>query len=225
MILGKITIHGVFLDNKCIRFVSTARNLGIILDEELSFRDHINNIIKASFIIIKKLSQVKGFLNENQLTQIVTSDIFSRLDYCNALFYGINKDLTDRMQSVQNCAARLISKVTLPSSSLDSFFLEHHWLKMKFRPLYKILLVVHNCLQGNAPEDIKKLIMYGQSSRTLHLRSSSYKSKYGKRAFSHSGPRLWNLLPMNLRVEVNTDKFKKSLKSFLMLNGDSFILA
>ena len=222
-LLEKISIHGVFLDNKCIRFVSSARNLGIMLDEELTFREHIKNTIRNCFTI-KKLSQIKGFLSEDQLAQMISSEVFSRLDYCNALFYGITNDLIDRMQSVQNCAARLISKVRL--TTLDNFFVErHNWLKVKFRRLYKILLIVHKCLHGNAPEELRKLIVQGQSSRTMHLRGTAYKSKYGKRAFAHSGPRLWNLLPLGLRIEVNTEKFKKMLKSYLMLSGDSFILA
>ena len=88
----QISIHGMFLDGKCIRFASSARNLGVLLDNELSFKHHIANIIKASYMLIKKLTKIQGFLTEANLAQIVSSDIFSCLDYCNTLFYGINND-------------------------------------------------------------------------------------------------------------------------------------
>ena len=218
----EIIIRGVFLENECIRFVQSAKNLGVVLDDELSFSDHINNVVKSSFLVIKKLSQVKGYLTEEQLQQLISSDVFSKIDYCNSLFYGINSSLIRKMQHVQNCAARLISKRKIASGSLDKFMTDQHWLKVKYRPLYKILLIVHNCLQQNAPEEILELIKLGDSPRTLHLRETNYNNKYGCRAFSHAGPKLWNLLPIAIRNEVDTERFKKSLKSFLMLRGEEF---
>ena len=193
-----------------------------MLDDELSFSEHINNVVKSSFLVIKKLSQVKGYLTEEQLQQLISSDVFSKIDYCNSLFYGINSSLIRKMQHVQNCAARLISKRKIASGSLNKFMTDQHWLKVKYRPLYKILLIVHNCLQQNAPEEILQLIELGDSPRTLHLRETNYNNKYGCRAFSHAGPKLWNLLPIAIRNEVDTERFKKSLKSFLMLRGEEF---
>ena len=218
----EIIIRGVFLENECIRFVKSAKNLGVVLDEELSFTAHIDNVVKSSFLYIKKLSQIKGYLSEEHLQQLVSSNIFSKLDYCNSLFYGINSALIKKMQHVQNCAARLVSKMRIPSGSLDKFIMDYHWLKVKYRPLFKILLIVHNCLKGNAPQDILQLITYGDSQRTLHLRETKYNNKYGCRSFSHSGPKLWNLLPKSIRCEIDTDLFKKRLKTFLMLRGEEY---
>ena len=212
----------MFIGKECIRFVQSAKNLGVVIDDELSFTDHIRNIVKSSFLIIKKLSQVKGYLTEEQLQQLISSDIFSKLDYCNSLFYGINSKLMNKMQRVQNCAARLLSKTKIPSGSLDNFIMDRHWLKIKYRPLFKILLIVHNCIQENAPEEILQLIKPGDSQRTLHLRETKFHNKYGSRAFSHAGPKLWNLLPIEIRTEDDTEKFKKQLKSFLMVKGDEY---
>ena len=218
----EIIIRGVFLERECIRFVRSAKNLGVVLDSELSFSDHINNVVKASFCIIKKLSQIKGYLTEEELQQLVSSDVFSKLDYYNALFYGISSVLIKKMQYVQNCAARLVSKKKIPSGALDQFIMDHHWLKVKYRHLYKILLIVHNCLQQNAPEEIRAMIQQGDSNRRLRLRETRFHNKYGYRAFSHAGPKLWNLLPIAIRNEDDTTKFKKDLKSFLMLRGEEY---
>ena len=220
----EIVIRGVFLDKKCIRFVQSAKNLGVVLDDELSFNVHINNIVKSSFMVIKRLSQIKGYLSTDQLQQMISSDVFSKLDYCNSLFYGIKSSLIKKMQYVQNCAARLVSKTRIPSGSLDKYMMDLHWLKVKYRPYYKILLIVHNCWQKNAPDEILQLIESGPSQRTLHLRETSFNNKYGCRAFSHVGPKLWNLLPMTIRCEDDTEKFKKKLKSFLMVRGEEYLM-
>ena len=48
------------IQNICIRFVNSAKNLGVILDNELSFECQINKVAKGCYATIKKLSQIKG---------------------------------------------------------------------------------------------------------------------------------------------------------------------
>ena len=83
----KILVCGViFDDDSCIRFVASAKNLGAILDRVLSFETQINNVVKSCFNIIRKLSKIKEYLSQDQLQMLVSSFIFSRLDYCNSLY-------------------------------------------------------------------------------------------------------------------------------------------
>ena len=219
----EIIIHGVFIQNVCIRFVKSAKNLGVILDDELSFECQINKVVKGCYATIKKLSQIKGFLTHEELKQLVSADIFSQIDYCNALYYGINVSLMVKLQRVQNCAARLLSKFKISSGKMDKVLLDLHWLKVKFRCVYKILLIVHNCLHHTAPKEIVSMLQYGDSARTLKLQETSYENKYGSRAFSHVAPKLWNLLPKKIRNLSETDEFKTSLKSFLLIRGDEYL--
>ena len=218
----EICIRGVFIDGVCIRFVDSAKNLGFILDEVLSFETQVNKVMKSSYAIIKKLHQVKGFLSEGHLKQLVCSYVLQNLDYCNSLYYGMNSHLINKLQRIQNCAARLIFKDRISTAKLDEKLLELHWLKVKQRIIYKQMLIVHNCLHLNAPEEIMSLLEYAESIRTMNLQEKKYVNKYGERAFSHSGPKLWNLLPKNIREEHDTDQFKTSLKSFLITKGEEY---
>ena len=84
------------------------------------------------------------------------------------------------------------------------------------------MLIVHNCLKSHASKELMAMLQYGDSSRTLHLQMTRVKTKYGDRAFSHMAPKLWNMLPLDLRKVENTEKFKKRLKSYLMADGDIF---
>ena len=127
-----------------------------------------------------------------------------------------------KLQRVQNCAARLISKEPITGAQLEEKLIKFHWLKVKHRVIYKLMLIVHNCLHLKAPEEIMSLFRYGESIRTMNLQETKCRNKYGGKAFSHTGPKLWNLLPKNIREEHNTERFKTILKSFLMTRGDEF---
>ena len=221
-IQSEIIIRGVFIEGVCIRFVDSAKNLGVLLDNILSFGSQINKVVKSCYAIIKELKQIKGYLSEEQLQQLVCSDIFSQLDYCNSLYYGINSSLLVKLQRVQNCAARLVSKNRIAHGSMDKVMTRFHWLKVKYRIIYKILLIVYNCLHGDAPTELISMLQYADSSRTMNLRETMCLSKYGDRAFSHVGPKMWNLMPADIRNVDDIVSFKKALKSFLMLRGEEF---
>ena len=218
----QIFIKGVFLAGVCIRFVDSAKNLGVVLDNVLSFESQVNKVVKASYLIIKKLHQIKGYLSEDQLKQLVCADVFSNIDYCNSLYYGMNSGLVTKLQRVQNCAARLVSKERISGISLSRKIMEFHWLEVKYRIMYKILVIVHNCLHLKAPEEIMSMFQYAESIRTMTLKETKFANKYGERAFSHVAPKLWNLLPRKIRDKHELDEFKPELKTFLMLRGNEY---
>ena len=153
------------------------------------------------------------------MTTLICTKVFSQLDYCNCLYFGISASSIKKLQRVQNAAARLV-KYT-PHSMLVDVFTKYHWLKVNERILFKLLLTVHKCLGGKAPQYVLSVLVTG-AERTGKLLETKVNSRYGERAFSHAGPKVWNVLPLYIRSEVNTVKFKKLLKSFLITNELTF---
>ena len=217
---NEIVVNGMFLNNECIGFVDSAKNLGFVLDRVLTFEPQVKKVVKSCFMMIRKLYSIRQFLTTNQLKQLVCSKVFSNIDYCNALYFGMNASLLKKLQHVQNSAARLIIRKGCPMS-LDNFFLDSHWLKVRQRIIYKIVLMVHKCVHLKAPQSLSGLLKFGDSGRTMKLQELKVNSKFGARAFSRVGPKLWNCLPLQIRSEYDTDVFKKSLKSYLMLNTET----
>ena len=223
---AKIIISGVILENSCIRFVESAKNLGFVIDSVLNFEEQINKVVKTCFLTIRRLSKVKIYLTQQHLQVLVSSLIFSQLDYCNSLYYGLPVYIINKLQRVQNCAARLVWKNKIPfNSSLDGIYNSLHWLRIRYRIIYKVLLIVHHCLHENAPVDVATMIRYSESQRTMKLQETRTLNGYGDRAFSHVGPKLWNLLPRKIREQHEVTAFKQDLKSFLMTKGEEFVLS
>ena len=221
-VMNSIHIHGTLVDEGCIRFVNCAKNLGVWLDENLNFKTHISKVVSSCYKVLREISKIKSFLSKESLNTLVTSLILSKLDYCNSLYYGIGLNDINNLQSVQNSAIRLIyGRFKYDKQSISHLFTELHWLKVRERIVFKMCLLVHKCIWTLAPERLRSLIVIS-NIRTYYLVERKFNSMYGERAFSRSGPKLWNKLPLHIRMESDTTNFKKLLKSFLMIDSDSF---
>ena len=217
-----IKIEGTFINNQCVRFVRSAKNLGVILDNELSFNEQITKVVQACFMMIRKLSKIKDYLTFEQLRTAVSALIFSRLDYCNALYYGIKAEFLNKLQYVQNSASRLVRKKNCFRGATSEYIRKCHWLPIRERIVFKVCLMVHKCLHGIAPTCLSGMLKYVWSSRTMKLVQYKSKGKFGSRAFVCVGPRVWNILPQEIRMEKDEVKFKAMLKTFLFDGFNDF---
>ena len=116
-------------------------------------------------MVIRQLSSIKAFLSSTNLNTLICTKIFLQLDYCNSLYYGISTSSIKKLQRVQNAAARLIRTKAF-STSLDDVFLKYHWLKINERIKFKLLLTVHKCLVGKAPQSVLPSLVTG-AERTV----------------------------------------------------------
>ena len=89
-----------------MRIGEPAKNLGVVLDSSLSFRSHIDSIVKTCNFHIRNLYMIKDFVNRKNLVTLVHSLIISEVDYCNSLFIGLPNVILKKVQSVLNRAAR-----------------------------------------------------------------------------------------------------------------------
>ena len=147
--------------------------------------------------------------------------VTSRLDFKNALLYGLPHYLLDKLQRVQNTAARLLcgmGKYDHISATLKSL----HWLPVKQRIEFKISVLVYKCVNGVAPQYLCKLLhfyakdheLWSADDKTL-LETPQVRTKFGERAFCCYAPKIWNSLPKAVRSSKSIDTFKKKVKSHL----------
>ena len=96
------------LNGNVVTDTSCVKNLGIHLDKTLSMEQHISAVSRACFNQIRNIGKIRSYINESACKTLVCSLVTSRLDYGNALLYGVNTTGLARLQRVQNAAARLI---------------------------------------------------------------------------------------------------------------------
>ena len=152
---------------------------------------------------------------------IIHALISSRLDYCNSLFRCLTDATLSSLQLVQNAAARLLTR-TNRRSHITPILASLHWLPVRQRIHFKILLITFKALRGSAPNYISELLKPYTTARPLRpsdqdlllIPRTRLKTR-GERAFSSIAPTLWNRLPLQLRLADSVSTFKSLLKTYL----------
>jgi len=206
-----------------IKSAVVVRDLGVMLDAQLSMREHIARTAQACFFHLRRLRSVRQLLGRDVTIKLVVALVFSRLDYCNAVLAGLPAATLAPLQRVLHAAARLVNGLR-PRDHITSALKELHWLPIAQRIDYKLCLLVHKSLVGNAPIYLTNLLtaVADVPSRSA-LRDASNGDfvvprtclKLGKRAFSVAAPLAWNRLPSALKTMRSTPAFKRNLKTFL----------
>lgn len=201
--------------------VSSARDLGVILDSHMTMLPQINNTCRSAWLAIKKISSIRRYLDQRTTERLVHAFVTSRLDQCNSILFGLPSRDISKLQRVQNSAARLIS-FAKKSDHITPILHELHWLPVAQRIEFKVLLQTYKCLTNVAPSYLSELIDRYAPGRSLRsssqnlLRVPVARSKtYGERAFSIMAPKVWNALPLHIKNAVSVTQFKSAIKKYL----------
>ncbi len=205
----------------CNVISSTVKHLGVILDSNLSFENHISNVTKTAFFHLRNISKLRNMLSVSDAEKLVHAFMTSRLDYCNALLGGCPASSINKLQIVQNAAARVLTR-SRKYDHITPILQSLHWLPIKFRISYKILLLAYKALNDLAPAYLTNLLSRYNPTRSLRSQNSGLlvvpriaKSTKGGRTFSYLAPKLWNSLPDNVRGSDTLSLFKSRLKTHL----------
>ena len=125
---------------------------------------------------------------------------------------------SSRLQSVQNAAAWLVTGARRCDHITPILRqLGLHWLPVRQRVLFKIAVLVFQCLVGQAPSYLSDDCQPVSDSRPRRLRSSDSlvrraHNTYGDRCFATAGPRVWKSLPAETLELSSTELLNCSIR-------------
>ena len=126
-------------------------DLGVLLDDELSVKQHISKVASICFYQLRRLRQLRCLLGPEVTAQLVSAFIMSRVDYCNnTVLAGLPLTTLEPLQRVQNAAARLVLSLNL-RDHVKPALKQLHWLPVVCRVWYKLCLLMHHVHLGTAP--------------------------------------------------------------------------
>ncbi len=135
----------------------TARNLGVVIDDQLSFTDHIATTARSCRFALYNIRKIRPFLSEQAAQLLVQALVLSRLDYCNALLAGLPACTIKPLQLIQNAAARVVFNEP-KKAHVTPLFIRLHWLPIAARIKFKVLMFAYKTTTGTAPIYLNLLV-------------------------------------------------------------------
>ena len=225
--LAKRDIHQLSSQSPSLVELTTVKNLGFTLDQELTMKDHVSKLCQSCYYQLRQIRTIRHSLSPSAIRTLVHAFICSRIDFSNSLLHGTSAYLLDRLQSVLNSSARLILKIGKYDPISTAVRRDLHWLPIQARIQFKLNIITRNCLVGQAPAYLTELCHFiNEIPARRNLRSATQvqllvprfrEERSGRRGFSISSPQLWNLLPTDIRLLYKEPQlFRKRLKTHLM---------
>ena len=217
-----ITDIPITIGDTTIHPSSSIKNLGVMFDRNMSMSDHVNVTIRTVNFHLRNIRRIRRFITVDTCHHLVRSLVLSRLDYCNSLLHGITVSDQNRLQTLQNRAARIIFKSDRRTPSVP-LLRKLHWLPIESRIIFKLMLFIFKRFHGLLPLYLTDFVPQYIPNRpnlrsgddTTLLKVPRTHRVAGDKSFHAAAPRLWNSLPKILRQCNTIDSFKKGLKTHL----------
>ena len=199
-----------------------SKALGLNIDENLSWKEHIHATSKKVASSIGALKRVRPFISMHTAIKIYKGLIRPYFDYCSVVWDGLSQQLCEKLQKLQNRAARVITKSSYNTNS--SFLLNSlSWDNLSVRRTKQKANLMYKCVNKLAPNYLCN--MFTPRTLPFDLRDASQKlylpkprTDYLKRSFSYSGASLWNDLPEDIRTTKSLRNFKRRIDKWLSVS-------
>ena len=194
--------------------------LGIEIDESLTWKDYINRISKKISAAIGGLKRVRHLVPFGTLLTMYDSLVLPYFDYCSAVWGHCCKGLSDKLQKLQNRAARVVTFSNYDRQSSELLD-ELMWDNLETRRSKQLAVLMYKTIiNKSTPNYLFKIFENINSIHSHNLRNSEYNvyiprpyAEAGKNSFHYKGAVLWNGLTRDTKSQLNVRSFKNVLNS------------
>jgi hypothetical protein len=138
------------LDGCTVVSNKTVKYLGVTLDPGLSFDKHIKTVSRTAFFHLHNIEKIRNLLSKNDAEKCIHAFVTSKLDDCNALLSSYLDKALNKLQLVLNMASRILTR-TQKLYHITPVLASLHWLPVKAKADFKVLLLTYKALHGLAP--------------------------------------------------------------------------
>ena len=190
--------------------------LGVIVDRELNWKQHIDGVRKKSLACLASIKRAGTYLSCRTKKMLYSSLVLPHLDYCSVVWNICGVGQSDRIERVQNYAMRMILRKP-PRTSSDSLRQVLGWTTLKARRHNAMLSQVHRCVKGQAPHCLSSKFCLNSSfgydgtrgANKLHLKQPQ--SQWYHTSFEFQGAVAYNKLPETIRSLATIQAFRRAI--------------
>lgn len=215
-------LENILIDNKPISCVSSYKYLGCILDNNLTFKNHISNVSNKISKSLGVLYNIKNVLPQSIIRMLYFAMVQPYLIYCIIVWGNSSSCYLNSLLLLQKRAVRYITNSHYLAHTSE-LFAELRILKIK--ELFYYSLAVHFYKTLNIPHFNQDLLDYILTNTNNHHHSTRtvsaitlplFKCEKTKCSIKFIGCKYWNYLGIDLKQITNLKSFNINLKSQIL---------
>lgn len=222
-----IFVHDVFCKNNLncncgkVMKVNEIKYLGLMIDHHLRWNVHAMYVVKRLRRLMYKFYQLRDILNKKNLLIIYNALIESILRYCITVWGGSYKNALKNLQVIQNSIIKIILKKNYRYST-DLLYTETGLFNVRLLYIYQALQWMTNIIDSNQENVLLSFPYNTRSVSNQNIETPAMHKSHTQRHINFLGPKLYNLLPLNLKSIRKKQLLKKTLRIYLQENHQIF---
>ena len=204
----------LYIGNEKIVEVATHKVLGVTIDNNLSWTNHVNELTKRVSQKLYQLAKIKHFLNAHARKLFFHAHIQPIIDYASTLWDSASANTLKPLVSIHKRALKLTLLKSTSLTAHDYKLLDVLPLKLKLE--FNKGIIMHKIVFGYAPSNLKLNFVSNQNRHSHKLVVPRPRLDLFKCSLMYSGGKLWNNLPLSIKKLSDHKAFKKTFKQYLM---------
>ncbi|KAL1447149.1 hypothetical protein WDU94_015605 [Cyamophila willieti] len=211
----------IILDGVSIPLVSNARNLGVYIDNKLSWECHVSEVRKRVYYSLHTLSGFRKIFPKELKKRLIEALVLPLFDYCDVVYSpSLKVESQQSLQRAQNACVRYICNLR-KFDRVSEHYLGLDWMRLDTRQTLHMLLLLYNILKSQGPQYFRETWVYLQTRRLASmslLEIPRHRTRTYGDSYHVSVVRLWNSLNRDIRDSPTLGSFKISLVKHLKQN-------
>ena len=206
-----------------IKRVKSVKYLGMCIDEELKWDEHVNNLCSTLSRNFSMFYSIRSLLTDDLKRQLYFSMVYSRILYGIVLYGMCRNNLLNKVQVIQNKLLKVLYKLPTRTDT-DLLHSNLNFLKVKDICKFQIQIFVYESINKTCIPQFQNYYSFLQDYNehrmvTRHrdqLYRTPFSNQYGEFRLKRYGAVLWNSLSNSIKNSQSLKTFKKALRSNIM---------
>ena len=208
----------VYLEDAFLESENIVKLLGILIDKELTFEDHIRSLLKKANQKFHALMRASKYMSQDKLRILLKAFIESQFNYCPLIWMCHSKKMHNRINKLHERALRVVYKDK--NLTFEELLQKDQAFTIHERNLQKLAVEMYKVKNGLCPEVMKDLFVlksYGEEDFILPKVSTVNR---GIETIRYRGPKTWAIVPQDIKMAPSLDVFKDKIKKWKPVDCD-----
>ena len=210
------------IDGSIIKSSNLQRLLGVTIDSNFTFEQHINSLYGKSSQKLHALSRIAQYLSQNKKSILFKTFVTSQFNYCPLVWMCYSRTLNNRTNNIHLRTLRIVYQDK--QSSFEELLQKDNSVSVHMKNLQYLATETFKVKNGLSPIIMNEVFNF-QESESYNLRSGIYLASrnthtahFGTDTISSLGPKLWKLIPDKIKHAPTITVFKPEIKSWTTKN-------